>query len=276
LSFRYQVIGLGLLSACAGTTATSRGPSRGAADTVPPRIVRGGRFHLSYPAPLLTVGVSGSVVIRAVVAPTGVLDTATVRFDSASNAMFKAGVRESLVNLDLSPARSIAGAVPGTLVLKVSFQLERCDTTGGPQLEWSTESVPPMIALRQCMMPRGWISKHVVRLPHVTLTGRWSTGFGGDVLYPCASEKLPMAYPQFIAPLISLDFHDVHEWPRVIKLVPPGGPQVKYFMRMEGSLAGPDAVGQFGMAAFIFRPTRVLSAALWSERSCPLRSGAPD
>lgn len=276
LAFRYGVIGLGLLSACARSSTISHRASAGTADTTPPHVLHDDRFHLIYPAPLQTVGVTGSVVVRATVTPSGTIDTATLQFESASNEMFKTGIRGSLAELRLAPARVGDREISGALVLKLSFQLEPCDTTGGPRLEWSTASMPPLITLRQCRMPRGWVPHHLLTFKHFTLSGRWSTGFGTDVLYLCASEKLPMAYPPFVAPLILLYFREVHEWPAVIKRDPLGGPQVKYFIRLEGELTGPDAVGQFGMAAFVFRPTRVVSAALWSERSCQLRPGAPD
>ncbi len=274
MALRYNLIGIGLLVSCARTTSVARDPSPVVSDRIPPQLLRDNRFTLSYPEPLWRVGVQGSVVARLVVTPVGTVDTSALQIDSASNKVFTMGLRGALGNLHFTPARSGGKATAGTARVRLVFQIEQCDTTGGPRLEWTLSLDPAVVTLRQCRMPPGWVPHHLVRLEHAVLSGRWSTGFGSDVLYPCASEKLPMPYPRFVAPLISMNLHDLGAWPAVVKAAPPGSPQVKYFVRLEGELVGPDAVGQYGMAAYVFRPTHVVSAALWSERSCPLLPGA--
>jgi len=269
---------MGLIAACATGGQTVPGVRSSAVasrDSTSPRLAPDKRFAPLYAAPLRTVGVTGSVDVRLLVTPTGAIDTSFVQVLSASNQMFTAGLRGSFANLQVIPGRAAGHTISGILTIRVAFRLVDCDTTGGARrTTWDADSTPPTITIWQCYRPiMAGLYPNATKVAHTTLGGLlsispdWESPTGFQI---CRSDRVRIPVPETSPGGIGIELRGVVDWASVDSISGGRHPRDRYFIRWEGDVYGPPASEHLGLDRYQFRPTRILEAARWTERSCAL------
>jgi hypothetical protein len=276
LALRNCIVGFVLVTACATgwrSAPIASGLSVGRADGTPPRLVPDKRFSPNYPMPLRTVGVQGNLLVTFAVTANGAMDTSSVRVVSATNQAFTVGLRGSLANLRFAPARKRGQPVGGALAIRIDFGLVNCDTTGGARrVTWAVDSDPPQVAIWQCYRPIMWFDPSWNMRGHATLSGLYSeVGWeGGSSFILCRGESLSIAVPTPSGRAVPLDRREKLDWTPLRMLTPTSSEDKRHFVKWEGDIIGPLASAHLGIESSRFRPVRILEAARWSDRSCPL------
>lgn len=268
----------GLLAACAtggGAAPSTTGAVAGAADTTPPRLVPDRRFVPAYPKPLRQVGVQGSVDVGFNVLPSGAVDTSSVQVLHATVPMFAVGLRGSLAKLRLIPSRAAGHAIAGQLVVRITFRLASCDTTGNARrTAWDAEATPPTVTITQCFRPlMAGLFPGARKVAHARLRGLFSVSPDWESpngFLICHGDHLPIPVPMTSPRGLAIDLRGITDWTRVDTLGGGRHQGDKYFIRWEGDIFGPPASGHLGIDRYEFRPTRIVEAARSSSRSCPL------
>lgn len=275
---RLWITCIGLIAACATgrqTVPGMRGGAVGSRDSAPPRLAPDKRFTPPYAVPLRRVGVTGNVEVSMLVEPTGAIDTSSVRVLSATNQMFAIGLRGSFVNLRVIPGRAAGRPISGNLKIQLAFRLVNCDTTGDARRTmWDADSTPPKITIWQCYRPiMAGLYPNAKKVAHATLSGLlsiapdWESRTGFQV---CRTDHARIPVPGASPSGIGVDLRGVVDWARVDAISGGRHPRDRYFVRWEGDVYGPPASEHLGADRYQFRPTRILEAARWTERSCVL------
>ena len=266
---------LGVILLIAGT-ACGRNPPPSAvtpAPTTPPRLKRDRNFVPVYPAPLLQVGVGGSVVARLAVTESGRIDVVDSRTESATSSLLATSLPLSLATLHVTPARSGRHPIPGTMLVRFSFATASCDTAGGGRhLTWSPDSTPATIGIVYCRRPiLAGAYPNAQRVAHATLSGLYSVSPdwespSGFII--CAASEVHGSLPQVRGRGVGIDVRKVRDWRLVDSLLGGRHPGDRYFVRWEGDVYGPPKTEHLGMDRYVFHPTRIVEAANWADRPC--------
>ena len=281
MSSRLLLLGLAGLSACAaGTSRTESGggPSARIATTRPPALIRASTAALTYPARLARMGLEGRVVLRLAVAANGRVDTQSTQIISSTNHAFTRDLPRQLASWKLRPAAVGHRAVPGSLVVTLLFRVELCAVLGTHERHTVfPDSAPPIVAVTGCDEAtfHNVVNPKYIKTTNAVLSGVWSPGFEDGFFQPCRGAKLPTAPGLGNNRLLSVEWNGVDtarvpvgQMQRALRPAP--GKDKRYFVTWEGRMTGPQPSGHMGMAAFTFRPTRLIVLEWWEDRSCPL------
>jgi hypothetical protein len=237
-----------------------------------PQLLKANAFRPSYPPPLRNVGVQGTVVERLGVMSDGRVDPGAEVVVSAMHPAFADSLRRFLPALRFRPARANGLDVAGFIVMNFSYRIDiDCYRDDAPsRIVWKLDSVPPGVEIHVCQAsaPTGHFDPTRVRSRRVTLSGLLSEGFEDGFFTPCRSEKIPIKSPPGTRRIMTIDWRGMIGDARLPTPDSDHLRQQRYFVRMTGVLTGPQQSGHMGLGAYVFKPSRVLEAAWWSDKSC--------
>jgi hypothetical protein len=185
---------------------------------------------------------------------------------------------DSVASWKVLPGSRAGLAIPGFLDLAIAYEIEQCGVLGTRARETlHVDSIPARLVVVGCDFGlfHNVVNSRYIKTKHVTIAGVWSPGFEDGFFSPCRNVNIPIKAPgmtnrTIVVYLDRVDTTRVPIWQALRDLGEPPTADKRYYMRWEGELTGPQPSGHSGMAAFVFRPNRVLEAKWWSDKQCRL------
>ena len=111
------------------------------------------------------------------------------------------------------------------------------------------------------------------KVAHATLSGLFSVSPDWESpngFLICHADHVPIPVPMMPRRGLAIELRGIIDWTRVDTLNGGRHQGDRYFIRWEGDIYGPPASEHLGFGSYQFRPTHIVEAARWNDRSCPL------
>ncbi len=167
--------------------------------------------------------------------------------------------------------------VSQSLTVVLSFRSESCYIAepSSPARVFA-DSIPPLVAIYGRQIHLNHFNPKYIRTRHTTLSGVYSPGCEDGFFHFCRDAKIPIKAPGLNNRVASVRWDGADsvsvaaQLQRLAGLGEPPTSDKRSFMIWEGDLTGPQPSGHMGVAAFWFRPTRIVVAEWWVGHECRL------